>query len=223
MDRLDAPEQLNFVGNLAENFKRWKQKFEIYNVACGLEAKPKKVQAMTLLHIIGPEALEIYNTFEYKQEDCFQHCKIQDNFHSVQCLLQKFEKYCNPRKNITIERHVFFSRNQNEGETFDTYLTDLKLKSQSCEFGQLRNSLIKDRIVGGIKSDRVRQSLLKEFDLDLEKAERICRAAESAEAHMAVMNDDMSKLAVNALHAKQNIKPQHHRNNSGFESMIKDC
>ena len=199
MDRLEAPEPLNLVGNLSDNFIRWRQKFEIYQVASGLDTKSRKVQSMTLLHIIGSEAVEIYNTFEFRADECTQHCKIRENFHTVDCLLQKFEKYCNPRKNVTIERHVFFNRNQSEGESFDSFLTDLKLKSRSCEFGPLRHSLIKDRIVGGIKSDKVRQALLKEYDLDLEKAERICRASETAENQLAIMNDDIEKLSVNNL------------------------
>ena len=51
--------------------------------------------------------------------------------------MEEFEKYCNPRKNITYERHVFNTRNQGPSEHIDMYVTDLKLKAKSCEFGQL--------------------------------------------------------------------------------------
>ena len=50
--------------------------------------------------------------------------------------------------------------------------------SQSCEFGTLCNSLIRDRIVCGITSSHLRERLLRETDLSLTKAIEICRATE---------------------------------------------
>ena len=65
-----------------------------------------------------------------------------------------------PRKNVTVERHMFFSRNQGEGESFDTFITDLKLKAKTCEFENLTESLIKDRIVAGVNNEYLRARLL---------------------------------------------------------------
>ena len=145
MDRLNPPETLQLQGNVAENFKKFKQSFEIFQVASGLESKAKKIQSMTLLHVVGSDALEIYNTFRWAEGDCAGEC--EENLHTTECILKKFENYCTPRKNVTIERHVFFSRNQAAGETFDQYVTDLKLKAKTCEFQTLTDILIKDRIV----------------------------------------------------------------------------
>ena len=64
-------------------------------------------------------------------------------------LLNKFKEYCEPRKNITLERHKFFSRNQAVHEPID-----LRLLSRSCVFGDFRDSLIRDRIVGGTNAER---------------------------------------------------------------------
>ena len=57
---------------------------------------------MTLLHVVGPEALEDYNMFQWDSDG---DEKKVDN------IMEKFEQYCNPRKNLTFERHTFFSRN----------------------------------------------------------------------------------------------------------------
>jgi hypothetical protein len=59
MDKLDPPKSLILTGNLAENW-RFKQQFEIYLIASGLDKKDRKVQAMALLHVAGLEALEVY-------------------------------------------------------------------------------------------------------------------------------------------------------------------
>ena len=69
------------------------------------------------------EALEIYNTFTWESDD---------NKSRVDKITEKFNKYGNPRKNVTWERHKFNTRNQQVGETIDQYLTDLKTKAQTC-------------------------------------------------------------------------------------------
>ena len=74
--------------------------------------------------------------------------------------MEKFERYCNPRKNLTLERHSFFSRNQLDRETIDAYVTDLRSKAARFEFGDLKDELILDRIVCGINDDTVRARLL---------------------------------------------------------------
>ena len=68
MDKLNPPEQLSFEGNVAENWRKWKQRFELFSAASGLSDKDEKVQSATLLHVAGPDALEIYNTFSWDTE-----------------------------------------------------------------------------------------------------------------------------------------------------------
>ena len=76
----------------------------------------------------GTEALEVYNTFTWETDD---------DKSKVNKITEKFYEYCNPRKNVTWERHKFNTRNQQQGETIDQYVTDLKTKAQTCEFAEL--------------------------------------------------------------------------------------
>ena len=96
----------------------------------------------------------------------------------ITTIIIKFEAYCNPKRNITYERHIFNTRVQGSNETIDAYVTELRLQAKNCEFGVLSNELIRDRIVVGIRDDSVRSRLLRESELDLQKAVDICRAAE---------------------------------------------
>ena len=67
MDRLTLPEALDLDGtNLADSWRQWKQRFELFSLASGLTLKDAKIQAATLLHVIGPAALEVYNTFTWE-------------------------------------------------------------------------------------------------------------------------------------------------------------
>ena len=59
----------------------------------------------------------------------------------------------------------------------------MKSRSHHCEFGTLKESLIRDRIVAGIKDAKVRERLLRETDLSLDKAISICRASEATKKH----------------------------------------
>ena len=174
MDKLQPPGTLSFAGNVAENWRKWKQRFQVYLTASGIDAKDQKVQSATLLHVAGEEALEIYNTFTWDKDGDDQ---------KVSAIMAKFEAHCNPRKNITWERHLFNTRNQQPGETIDQYVTDLRTKAKTCEFGTLSDSLIRDRIVGGIISDSTRSRLLQKADLTLD----MCRASETTAARMKTL------------------------------------
>nr|XP_049707055.1 uncharacterized protein K02A2.6-like [Helicoverpa armigera] len=80
--------------------------------------------------------------------------------------------------NITLIRYKFFTRNQEEGESIQQYVTALRLLSKNCNFKELEDELIKDRIVCGIRSLRVRDRLLRCEDLNLDKAVKLCQAEE---------------------------------------------
>ena len=152
MEQFKPPEPLSLDGNLSENWRRWKQRFELYLKVSGVSEKAEKTQAATLLHVVGAKALEVYNTFTWDA--------VGDNM-KVKPIMAKFKAYCNPRKNITWERHLFNTRTQQVGQTINHFVTDLRTKAKTCEFGSLTDSLIKDRIVEGVHDERTRSRLLR--------------------------------------------------------------
>jgi len=62
-------------------------------------------------------------------------------------ILNAFETYCNPRKNVVYERYKFFNIKQKEGQNINDFLTQLKIQAKHCEFGEQIDNLICDRIV----------------------------------------------------------------------------
>ena len=161
MDKLPALKPLKLEGNLAENWRHWKQRYELFMTATEASKKSAKIQSSMLLHLIGEDALEVFNTFEFGSEE--------DKEKPVE-ILKKFDEYCNPKRNLTVERHIFNSRMQYPGESIDKYIMDLRLKVETCEYGTMADEMIKDRIVVGVHSDIVRGRLLREKDLRLTKA-----------------------------------------------------
>lgn len=174
MEGFKPPEGLRLSGNLAQNWKKFRQQLDLFLEATEPE-KPRsaKQKAAILLHIAGPDALEVYNTFQCTDAE-------RGNYN---LLLEKFETYCTPRCNETYERYVFRSRMQKEGEPFESYFRDLQLKVQSCNFGALADSMTRDQIVYGTADKKLRERMLREESLTLEKAVQFCKTAELTEKH----------------------------------------
>ena len=53
--------------------------------------------------------------------------------------------------NILYERYRFNNRNQDAGESIDTYTSNLRSVSDTCNFGTLKDEMIRDRIVCGVR------------------------------------------------------------------------
>lgn len=85
-----------------------------------------------MLHYIGEECFDIYQTYQFE--------KAKEN--KLDALIGKFEAHIIPKKNITFIRHHFFTRDQMIHESLDQYLTELKNRAINCEFGDLKDSLI---------------------------------------------------------------------------------
>ena len=110
---------------------------------------------------------------------------------TIEELLKSFDDYCDPKKNETVERHKFFMRNQEQGESFDKYLTELRILEKTCDFGTLSDSLHRDRIVCGISSSSLRERLLRKPSLTLKSCIDLCRASElSKERNKSFTNTD---------------------------------
>ena len=69
MSLFKPPSPLNLEGNVAGNWRKWKQRIQLYMEASGSIKKPEKQQVAIFLHLIGEEALEIYNTFSLSTEN----------------------------------------------------------------------------------------------------------------------------------------------------------
>ena len=205
------PNALSFEGNVAENWRRFKQRYSIFIVASGYERKSKKEKTCMLLNLAGEQAIEVFNTFTFGDDE-----EADD----PEQVIRKFEEYCIPKRNITYERHVFNTRMQATGETIDNYVTELKLQAKHCEFGSLTNELIRDRIVVGVKEDTVRSRLLRESALTLQKTVDICRAAEVSSSQISALKS--SKTSIHGLEKRKGGKSQEYRDENQ-QALCKYC
>ncbi|XP_070407964.1 uncharacterized protein [Nothobranchius furzeri] len=172
---LKPPEHLKLSGNVDENWHTFKQQFNLYVMAMGLETKPDTRKIALLLTLAGPQAIEVYNTFAFE---------MAEDRAWMDVVLAKFDAHCTPKKNETYERYMFRCRMQQQSESFDSFLTALRLKPQSCNFGTLRESMIRDQIVCGVEDKKLRERLIRESDLTLDVAVKICQVSELSLKHL---------------------------------------
>jgi len=102
----------------------------------------------------------------------------------VDQIILKFDEFAVGELNKTYVRYMFNKRNQNEGETFENFLTNLRTMINTCQFcNKCVSSMLRDRIVLGIRDNTTQQLLLREQDLTLENTINICKATENATLH----------------------------------------
>jgi hypothetical protein len=172
MEFLSQPKPVEMKGDLSQNWTRFRKNFVTYLVATGCKEKSKQIQRAVLLHCMGDQAREIYETLDIIETD------------DIDQILQKMDEYFLPKINTSIERNKFNNRVQGPGEMFDSFLADLRKIASNCDYGQMKDSLITDRIICGIKNKTVKDRLLREQNINLKKATDICKAAEQTEAHI---------------------------------------
>lgn len=136
-----------------------------------MDSKTEARKVAVLLHVIVEEAVEKFKTFGLNEENSKRVSKI----------LAAFDRYRTPKANESVDRHIFFTRSQQPGESFDLFLTELERLSLPCGFDTLRDGLIRDRIISGIQDVSLKNRLLREDDLDLDKCIRICEVFELAQ------------------------------------------
>ena len=155
---------------------------ELY-LSLSLAGKSEKEKCAVFLYVIGSSGRDIFNAMILANEE-------KDK---IDVLFQKFEE-----RNITVERYKFNTRSQTKDETIDQFITALRF------IKELEDELIRDRIVCGTNSDKVKERLLREHDLTLAKAVSISRAEEESKKQMKYMSDDIAEPVVHAMkHSKQ--------------------
>ena len=155
------------------NWKAWYDSFDIYATAAGVNNKPEKVQCCIFLHVAGAEAQKVFRTIEMAPED-------KDK---LRPLVEAFREYCEGKTNLTVIRYQFHSFNQTT-ENMDEYIRELQSRITYCDYGPVEKSILCDKLICGIKSDKLRDRLLQTPNLALSECMAMCRLSEHRAAHL---------------------------------------
>lgn len=148
-------------------------------------------------------------------KSCIAPAKITDTKYAE--MKTKLKDYFEPKVNKTAERYKFYSRQQKEDETVSDYLVEIKALSQKCEFGDYLTQALCDKIVFGVNDPKIRSSLLREKNLDFDKACEMAKSIELANKHSEMMHDNtVSVFARNRLGPKVDNRADSGRKKSRF-------
>ena len=149
------------------------QEWNNYSIIIQLDDKTEAYKKAMFLHAIGSETLKIVNTLNLPADT-----KLEE-------IILKLESHFIGELNETYERYKFNQRTQQEGESVTAYVTALRHLAKTCNFCDcLKDTLLRDRILIGIRCANTRKRLLQERNLDLKKCIDICKSTEASASHL---------------------------------------
>lgn len=210
--------------NMLESWKLFKQTWGYYVLIAELDKKPDILQQAYFLKFIGEPALKVFNTFTWDDGNDAN----PENTLTLANIITKLDAYIIGEVNETVERYNFNQRCQKEEESIDTYVTALRTLAKTCSFCDcLSDSLIRDRMVVGIRDSQARKRLLQMRNLSLKKCIDICKGFETATKNLKRMTSEQSTDEVNRVGVTQKSKGARRKKSSArstsSDAEIKRC
>lgn len=165
--QLQPPESFDLKN--PDSWPSWKKWFEQFCVASGLSETEETRQISMLLYCIGPKA---ENLLDSTNTTTSQRKKYDT-------VIAKLDSFFHVRKNTIFERAIFNHCCQGEDETAEQFIIALFAIAENCNYGDLREELIQDRLVVGIRDTALSEHLQTDADLTLDKAMRAVRQREA--------------------------------------------
>ncbi|XP_068671098.1 uncharacterized protein [Montipora capricornis] len=157
----------------ADPWPKWLRRFDRYIVASGLSTKPETEQVSILLYAMGDSA-----------DDILQTLRIDGGTVSSQ------------RRNVSVENTRFNKRSQKPGESVDTFIQDLYRLAENCNYGTLKDALIRYRIVVGVVDDSLSDRLQSKANLTLAGAVQMSHQAKSTAQNRDLVRGDNKPVKV---------------------------
>jgi hypothetical protein len=146
-------------GNLSANWKLFEAQLNIYKIAKKFADMTEDERIANALLLMGSESVPIYEQFVFNDNEDAERKTLAN-------VLIMFRAHCEPVKNVVYERMKFNSMRQGE-LTIHQFITALQSQADVCEYGDMRNDLVRDRIVVGVSDQKLREYLIDVDNLTL--------------------------------------------------------
>ncbi|KAK3101540.1 hypothetical protein FSP39_004320 [Pinctada imbricata] len=176
--------QLNWeAGDLPKAWKSFRTHVEfMFNGP--LKSKSEEEKCNYLMIWVGDKGREIYGTWTL----------TNDEKKSLDTLYAKFKAYVEPKSNRVFSRYKFQCIVQSDTDSCEQFITALKIAVKDCGYDN-PDEMVRDRIVFGIKSPKIREKLINEGSgLTLEKAIDVARSYEMSQAQLKSMSLEDPKI-----------------------------
>ncbi|UYV84695.1 hypothetical protein LAZ67_X003121 [Cordylochernes scorpioides] len=152
----------NLSGDIPNNIPKFHGDwiFERFRKASELKSKKEEKQVNALIYILGEKA-----------EDALISFNLTDiEINNYEIVVKKFEEHFIGKRNVIFERAQFNRRYQQDGEAVEEYIRVLHKMADTCNYGSLKEEMIRDRIVVGVENLQLSEKLQLEPNLTLERA-----------------------------------------------------
>lgn len=187
--------------NLPGEWKKFKQHVQLM-FSGPLRSKNQAEKCSYLLLWVGEKGRDIFNTWTV----------TEDAAKELKTYYDGFEAYVLPKKNTIFARYKFHEKVQGANESLEQFATELKLLVKDCAYAN-EDEMVRDRIVFGIQSAKVREKLLSAgSELTLDKAMDIARSHELAQAQTRTIEGNVGSTTsareqvVHAVHWQQHAQ-----------------
>ena len=165
-----------------EDWPKWIRRFERYRISTELNKKDEPLQINTMIYCKGDEADNIFKSFTFAEGDEKKYASVKE----------KFDQHFIIKRNVIFERARFNMRKQEPAEPVNAFITDLYCLSEHCEFGALREELIRDRNVVGLQDVKLSKKVQMDSGLTLQSATNKARQNESVKRQQEVLRHGVS-------------------------------
>ena len=186
MDKVLRPDKFNCDPSSALATKEWEYWIRTFNGF--VSVLPEDINKLdVLINHLSPSTYELI-----KENPDFES--------ALQTLKEVFVK----PKNEVFARHLLATRKQQPGETLDSFYQALKQLSLDCNFKsvtaqQYKAEYIRDSFIAGMSSKYMRQRLLEEAELNVDRTYNKARALELAQKNNELFDDSSSSMTSAAL------------------------
>ena len=141
MAKYKSPEMVWTSPDLNQEWRRFCRQ-AICILDGSLHDKEDSVKVSYLKMWVGDKGRDVFEGFQFAKPEDAGKLKI---------VVKKFEEYCAPRKNHIMAALKFSERRQADNESFDSFVTDLKILVKDCGY-QEEERMVRDAIVFRCKS-----------------------------------------------------------------------
>ena len=202
------PDKLDLKDN-SSRYQTWllfKQIWQNYEISSQLVHHSSATCTPTLLTCFQPSALKVYNGLSFVEEA---------DKTDIDVVLSKLSEFCKGVVNEIYERYLFNTRSQAANKGIDVYYAALLRIAENCKFGDLEQSLVKDRTVVGARDPALRKRLLYEKKLTLQKCLEMVHSFEATNARLqsmsgtALIDTDVNFVHKGKFRRRQKPKSKH--------------
>ena len=151
-----------------ESFNEWVERLDQWFLANEIVNADRK--RALLLSFIGPRGYKLVRSLAQNEPATKSYGE----------LITLMKDHLQPKPNVISQRYIFYKRDRNMEESVKDYVAELRKLSEFCNFGNNLSECLRDRLVCGLNSEKIQQSLLAAKELDLQKAIDISVAMEEA-------------------------------------------